>query len=302
MIEIAIFARTFVRPTLGETLDAVAAHGIRAVQFNLSCAGLPSMPEEIAPALAVHIRDALAARSLTMAAVSGTFNMIHPDLQQREGGPRRLGVLAAACAGLGTSVITLSTGTRDRDDMWRRHPHNDTPQAWDDLLISMREALRLAEQTGVTLAFEPEVANVVDSARKARRLLDEVGSPRLKVVLDPANIFHAGELPRMRAILDEAFELLGPDIVLAHAKDLSHDGEAGHEAAGRGVLDYDRYLTLLNGLGRDMPLILHGLLEDQVDTSVAFLRAKGAYLSSDFVDGARASGEGVAGHCIRPRE
>jgi len=68
------------------------------------------------------------------------------------------------------------------------------------------------------------------------------------------------------------------------------------------VLDYDRYLTLLNGLGRDMPLILHGLLEDQVDTSVAFLRAKGAHLSSDFVDGAQASSEGEAGHCIRPRE
>jgi len=280
MIEIGIFTKTFARPTLEETLDAVAAHGIHAVQFNLSCAGLPSMPEEIDPVSVAHIRDALAARSLTMAALSGTFNTIHPDLRQRQDGLRRLGVLAAACAGLGTSVITLSTGTRDPDDMWRRHPDNDTPGAWDDLLRSMREAVRLAEQASVTLAFEPEVANVVDSARKARRLLDELGSPRLKVVLDPANIFHAGELPRMRAILDEAFELLGPDIVLAHAKDLSHDGEAGHEAAGQGVLDYDHYLALLNGLGRDIPLILHGLTEDQVDTSIAFLRAKGAHLET----------------------
>ncbi len=280
MIEIGIFTKTFTRSTLEGTLDAVTAHGIRAVQFNLSCAGLPSMPEEIDPVSVARIRAALAARSLTMAALSGTFNMIHPDLQQREDGLRQLGVLAAACAGLGTSVITLSTGTRDPDDMWRRHPDNDTPQAWDDLLTSMREAVRLAEQAGMTLAFEPEVANVVDSAQKARRLLDEVGSPRLKVVLDPANIFHAGELPRMRAILDEAFDLLGPDIVLAHAKDLSHDGEAGHEAAGRGLLDYDHYLTLLNGLGRDIPLILHGLSEAQVDTSVAFLRAKGAHLET----------------------
>ncbi len=280
MIEIGIFAKTFARPTLEESLDAVAARSIRAVQFNLSCAGLPSMPEEIDSVSVAHIRDALAARSLTMAAVSGTFNMVHPDREQREDGLPRLGVLAAACAGLCTSVITLCTGTRDPDDMWRRHPDNDTPEAWDDLLTSMREAVRLAEDADVTLAFEPEVANVVDSARKARRLLDEVGSPRLKVVLDPANIFHAGELPRMRAILDEAFDLLGPDIVLAHAKDLSHDGEAGHEAAGRGLLDYDHYLALLNGLGRDIPLILHGLSEDQVDASVAFLRSKGAHLET----------------------
>lgn len=32
-MNIGIFAKTFVRPTLAETLDAVAQHGIRDVQF-----------------------------------------------------------------------------------------------------------------------------------------------------------------------------------------------------------------------------------------------------------------------------
>src|SRR5262249_18376983 len=149
------------------------------------------------------------------------------------------------------------------------HPDNDTPEAWHDLLLSMREAVRMAEDAGVTLAFEPEVANVVDSAQKGRRLLDEVASPRLKVVMDAANLFHAGELARMHAVLDEAFALLGPEIVLAHAKDLSRDGEAGHEAAGTGVLDYDYYLARLRAVGFDGPLILHSLTEAQVDACVA---------------------------------
>ena len=56
----------------------------------------------------------------------------------------------------------------------------------------------IASSYGLTLAIEPEVDNVVDSAVKARRLLDEMASPHLKVVIDPANLFHAGELPRMR--------------------------------------------------------------------------------------------------------
>jgi len=85
----------------------------------------------------------------------------------------------------------------------------------------------------VTLAFEQEVNNVVDSAQKARRLLDEIGSPHLKVTMDAANIFHAGELARMSEVLDRAFALIGKDIVLAHAKDLSRDGDAGHEARAR---------------------------------------------------------------------
>jgi sugar phosphate isomerase/epimerase len=212
--------------------------------------------------------------------ISGTFTMIHPDPitmihpdpRERAQGLRRLRVLLDACGALGTTVVTLCTGTRDPHHMWRRHPDNDTPEAWTDV-ASMREAVRGAEAAGVTLAFEPEVANVVDAAPKARRLLDEFGSPWLKVVLDGANIFHSGELPRMRAMLEEAFALLGPDIALAHAKDLDHDGEAGHLPAGRGVLDYPLYLALLQRSGFTGALILHGLAEEDVAACLAFVRA-----------------------------
>lgn len=158
--------------------------------------------------------------------------------------------------------------------MRRRHPDNDSPEAWRDMATCMREAASIARQAGVTLAFEPEVNNVVDSAKKARRLMDEVGSPHLKVTMDGANIFHAGELARMSEILDETFALIGKDIVLAHAKDLSHDGDAGHEAAGHGKLDYDRYLSLLHAYGFRGPILLHGLSEAQISGCLAFLRDK----------------------------
>ena len=103
-----------------------------------------------------------------MAAVSGTFNMIDPDRARRLDGLRRLGVLASACRGMGTSIITLCTGTRDPEDMWRRHAENDSDGAWSDLVESMSRALELAEAHDVVLAFEPELANVVDSASLCR--------------------------------------------------------------------------------------------------------------------------------------
>jgi sugar phosphate isomerase/epimerase len=200
--------------------------------------------------------------------------MTHPDPGQRRAGLRRLRVLAEACAEVGTATIHICTGTRDPDNMWRRHPDNDLPQSWRDMVVCVREATEIARHAKVVLAFEPEVNNVVDSARKARRLLDEIGSPHLKVTIDPANIFHTGELPRMGEILDEAFALVGKDIALAHAKDLDHDGDAGHLAAGTGKLDYDRYLSLLRSCGFKGPLLLHGLTEAQVPGCVAFLRRK----------------------------
>lgn len=273
-MQLGIFARTFVRPTLAAVLDAVQSHGLNCIHFNMACAGLESMPDRIAPELCDRIRREMAARNLAIASVSGTFNMIHPDPAERQRGLRRLAVLAAACRRMGTSVITLCTGTRDPDDKWRTHPDNSSPAAWRDLVMSTQSALQIAAEHNITLAVEPEVSNVVDSAAKARRLLDAMESPNLKIVIDGANLFHAGTLPHQRSVLDEAFSLLGDDIILAHAKDLSRDGEAGQQAAGTGLLDYDYYLSLLHSSGFDGPLLLHSLAESQVDQAVRFLQGR----------------------------
>ena len=280
LMQIGILMGTFGRPTLEARFDAVKACGLDCVQLSMSCAGLPAMPDEIAPELVAKIRREVNARGITIASLEGTFNMSHPDVEQRRVGLRQLRVLASACRPLGTSKIHVCTGTRDPNNMWRRHPDNDSPAAWRDMVACVREATDMASKAGVILAFEPEVNNVVDSAKKARRLLDEIGSPHLKVTLDAANIFHAGELARMSEVLDEAFALIGKDIVLAHAKDLSRDGDAGREAAGHGKLDYDRYLTLLHSCGYRGPLLLHGLTEAQVPGCVAFLRDKMARVAS----------------------
>ena len=94
--------------------------------------------------------------------------------------------------------------------------------------------------------------------------------------MDASNLFGEGDLPRMTEILDEAFELLGDHIAIAHGKDLDRDGDAGHLAAGTGKLDYAHYVSLLCALPFDVPVILHGLTEDQVDASVAMLRGHAA--------------------------
>lgn len=273
-MQVGIYTKTFSRPTLDATLDAVQAHDIHYVQFNLANAGLPTLPDRLDGQTLAEIRSAFDARGISVAAVSGTFNIINPDARQRQADIERLRVVADACRALGANVVTLSTGTRDAENMWRAHPDNATPEAWAEAAASLRAIAAIGEEHGVAMAFEPEVSNVVDSAQKARRMLDEVGSPHLKVVMDGANIFPAGSLPRMAEVLDEAFALLGADIALAHAKDLTHDGDAGNAAAGHGLLDYDRYVRLLQQSGYTGPLVLHGLSEDQIDGCVAFLRGK----------------------------
>jgi sugar phosphate isomerase/epimerase len=173
---------------------------------------------------------------------------------------------------MGTTIITLCTGTRDPVDMWHWHPENASPQSWFDLLRAMEAALRIAEEEQVTLAFEPERANVVSTAAHGHALLAAMQSPRLKVVIDPANLIVPGDERPMSQILDEAFDLLGEHIVIAHAKDRGADDT--FRAAGEGILDYDYYLCLLQASTFPGPLIIHGLAEAQVDAALQFIHGK----------------------------
>jgi sugar phosphate isomerase/epimerase len=244
------------------------------VQFNFACAGLPGLPEAIPDGLVERIRHAADEHRIAIGAISGTFNMIHPNAQLRREGLRKLEVVAGACAQLGARVVTLCTGTRDAENMWRGHPDNGSPEAWRDLRVSLTKALTIANKHDLVLGIEPETSNVIDSASKARRLLDEMKSPRLKIIMDAANLFHPGDLPRQREILESAFELLGGDLVLAHAKELASDGHSAGLAVGSGVLDWELYIELLGRAKFGGPLILHGFEEADAAASVRFIRDK----------------------------
>lgn len=280
-MEVGIFARTFEAPSLAGVLDAVAAHGIRRIQLNTSCMGLSDMPDGLDSAACERARREISARGIEVVSLSATYNMIHPDPAARTQGMRRLEVLASHAAELGTNLLTLCTGTRNEDNMWADHPLNGSPEAWSDLLAAMEQALSLAERHNVRLGIEPEVSNVVSSPAKARQLLDTMRSDRITIVMDGANVFPRGTIQRQREILDEAFDLLGDYIALAHAKDLSRDGEAGHEAAGTGLLDYDYYLQLLHQSGYRGALVLHSLTPEQVPGCVRFLQEKLRNYQSD---------------------
>jgi sugar phosphate isomerase/epimerase len=97
-------------------------------------------------------------------------------------------------------------------------------------------------------------------------------SSRLKVVIDPANLIVPGDEWQRSQVLDEAFDLLGEHIVIAHAKDRGADDT--FRVAGEGLLDYDHYLRLLQSVAFTGPLIVHGLAEDQVDAALQFLSGK----------------------------
>jgi sugar phosphate isomerase/epimerase len=265
-----IFAKTFSSTGALASLDAARRAGYQVVQFNMAVLGGPAMPEMISDAECREIAAASRQSGVAIAAISGTYNMIHPDAAVRADGLARLVTLIRAAPQMGIPLVTLCTGTRHPTDQWAHHPDNAGPAAWHDLIVEMVKAVTLAEECGVDLGIEPELANVVSSPRMARRLIDTIGSPRIRVVLDPANLFETASPDELRAIITHAVDMLGERIVMAHAKDRRADG--GFAAAGSGIIDFRHFVRTLRGSGFDGPLVAHGLADAEAPAVAAFLR------------------------------
>ncbi|MDX8447604.1 sugar phosphate isomerase/epimerase family protein [Mesorhizobium captivum] len=269
-MQVGVFAKTFPGSEPAGVLAAVRDAGFAVTQFNLACAGLLSMPEDV-PEEAVQAIDAAATASgVGLVALSGTYNMAHPDEAVRDDGLHRLAVVIKAAAKLSTPLVTLCTGTRNADDQWAHHPDNADPSAWADMAREMEKALQLAERHGVDLGIEPEQANIVTSAGDAVRLISEMGSKRLRIVLDPANLFERADPEAARAIVAEAVERTAGHVALAHAKDRFADGRFA--TVGQGVVDFADFIARLKATGFDGPLVTHGLSAEEAPGVARFLK------------------------------
>lgn len=278
-MNLGIFAKTFKRESVKEVFAAVRLAGYSATQFNMACVGLSSLPERIEDDTLEVIRTEAAAHEVALVALSGTFNMAHPVSETRAAGVANLRVLARACSNLQIPVLTLCTGSRDPVDMWRRHPENTSKEAKADFLHTLEAAIRIAESEGLLLAIEPEPGNIIDSAIAASQLIRGIGSSRIRVILDPANLVRTQSVSENRTAIEAACQLLGDYIVIAHAKDRDADGTI--RPAGEGVVDFPHFLKCLQEVNFRGPLIVHGIEETQATQVARYLKTISSSLGEE---------------------
>jgi sugar phosphate isomerase/epimerase len=124
------------------------------------------------------------------------------------------------------------------------------PEDWDSLHEMFAErlanAVKYAEQQGVTLAMEPHVGGLVDTPERMLAILDLVRSPNLRVNFDISHFDVLG-IPNeesIRALIDYS--------VHTHVKD-QRGRYPDHEfrIPGEGPFDYVEYLRLMRKYGYD---------------------------------------------------
>ena len=270
-MQVGIFAKTFAGRDPQTVLMQVRAAGFAAAQFNLACAGLDPVPEVVPEGVSGSLRAAATACAVALPALSGTCNLAHPDRGVRQSGVTRLRGVIGCAAAAGIPMVTLCTGSRNAADQWAPHPDNTTPEAWADMRAAMAELAEMAEGAGVVLGIEPEQANVVRSVGDALRLAQDLGTDRLRLILDPANLFDHGSPAEVREIVARAVDEAAPMLGLAHAKDRTPEGRV--VPPGDGAVDFPDFVRRLAAAGYDGALVTHGIAEAEVAQTARRLTA-----------------------------
>lgn len=255
---------------LDEAARRIKEDGFRSVLTNYRFADVQFDPLKPDWSAADRIVSTFEKEGIGIAAIYGYYNVVDPDLPRRQQGEARMEFFLRNWKRLGCPIVSTETGTLNRKSEWLDAPENDTEEAYLKCRDAFQRWARIGEETGAVVTIEAYWRNVVGTIERAERLLAEVDSPALKLVMDPCNYFRSEDLPRMKPMLQEMFQRLGPKIAIAHAKDVKDSpGGPEHPAPGKGVLDYPLYFRLLAELDRPLDLVIEHLALDDVSRSMA---------------------------------
>ena len=190
-------------------------------------------------------------------------NPISPDDDKRATGISNCQAKLSLADEIDANCAVNVTGSRG--DGWADcHPDNLPADTFDLIVASVREIVDGVKPKRAVYAIETMPWLYPDSVDSYLDLLKAIDRDSCGVHFDPVNIvtspdryYHTGEL------LKDSFRKLGNRVVSCHAKDIIMSSELtvhlDEIAPGQGNLDYHVYLTELDKLGPDIPIMLEHL-------------------------------------------
>ena len=137
---------------------------------------------------------------------------------------------------LNANVVGTETGFYG-DEM--SEAANNSEEAYQHLLKTMKELTEYAEEHGVNIAVEGVHCFVINTPQRLARLISDLNSPNVKAIFDPVNYLNIKNYQNQDKIINDMFDLLSDKIEIIHMKDfIVSDNEMRLTTPGDGILNY----------------------------------------------------------------
>ena len=159
---------------------------------------------------------------LSQLAVTYRECLFDPDPSVRQTVVDKITNTAKIASALSAQHYLIRPGSLNPKGSWTSHRDNHTPEAWDLLIETLQAIVPALEMHGVIAVMETHVVSILKDPDTCRRMIDEIASPNVRLVMDYVNHFESlSQVYESHDGLDQIFSSLGPDSPVMHIKDIA---------------------------------------------------------------------------------
>ncbi len=218
---------------------------------------LPNADEMLTPGYAAYLRRIFWENHVDIAVLGCYLNLANPNREQLARTQHRYMAHIRFASLLGAGVVGTETGAPN--ETYTSVPECKSEEALQAFIAGLRPVVEYAEKMGVIVAIEPVARHIVHSPKRARQVLDTIGSPNLQIIFDPVNLLDMDNYQRREELFAETIDLLGEDVAMVHLKDFRiEDGKMISLGCGLGEMDYTQILRFI----KERKPFAHATLED----------------------------------------
>ncbi len=265
--------------TLRERLGFAREQGFTCTHLALSKAmdgfRMEDAPALLTDSLAKEVRGALEETGIECAVLGCYLNLADPNEERRKHTQEIYKAHLGFAGKIGARMVGTETYANP-ESRFEAAPQ-ESEEAYRLFLEGLRPVARCAEEAGTVLAVEPVSYHIISTPERAERMLNDIGSDHVKIILDAVNLLVPGQEERAEELVADAIRRLGDRIIMLHMKDyIPLEGKTKSVACGTGHMRYGQLLRFARE--RNLPMTLEDTVPENAEQARLFLEQIGAAL------------------------
>lgn len=222
--------------------------------------------EEVTPDHLETIRDSFEENQVLIHILGCYMDLGNPDQEIRKAAVETF----KKCLSYGKILNVGIVGTETA------YPHLSAQEKkiwYPHMVDSIARLVEEAERVGMDMALEPVYWHPLEDLETSLRIFDQMGSSRLKMIFDPANVLEFPEIDQ-DVYWRSWFDAFGDKIEAIHLKDFKYGSNKEYQPLdlGEGVMRYHEIIRWLKENKPDIVMIREELRPQTAQKDIKFMR------------------------------
>ena len=248
---------------------AIRLCGFAATQLAFTKAFPQPAAQYMTPEALRAIREAFAAEGVALPVMGCYVSASDRD-------PEKLAAGEAAFAGALRASVLLGSGVVGTETTHFTFDESEREAAYARLLGFVRSAVAAAEACGALVGIEPVAVHTLNTPELTQRLIADVNHPRLRIILDVANLVtpQTAAPGAQQELLERCLACFGERIAVLHVKDgvFNAEGQWENRPLGQGVMDWARLLPRLRAHNDSLCALREGVFPGMAEEECRIMR------------------------------